>query len=253
MIGSAIEWPKGQSRYAVLASELAKQIKAGKYKPGDFLPTELRLCETYGVSRFTARQAIQELKKRALVISRHGVGCEVISQSPSYGEFGFSFDSVGDFLKSAKNLTLEIESVEDKLADQTVANHLNCEAGKPYLFVQGRQVTKVMKEPIATVELFVPQQYTEIRKSFKNRNGPGSIGRLIEKNYNVRTGQIHQTIEPVLLNRKQAIALGLSPKSAGLLVCRTYIDTAKGIFLHVHNVHAGKHARLTFEIKRQPD
>lgn len=253
MSGSAIEWPKGQSRYTVLASELAKQIKAGKYKPGDFLPTETRLCETYGVSRFTARQAIQELKKRALVISRHGVGCEVISQNPTDGEFGFSFDSVADFLKSAKNLTLEIESVEDKLADQTVAEILDCKEGSPYLFVQGRQVTKVTEEPIAAVELLIPQPYMEIRKLFKNRSGPGTIGRLIENNFDVRTGQIHQTIEPVLLDRKQAIALGLSPKSAGLLVCRSYIDTTKGIFLHSHNVHAGKHARLTFEIKRQPD
>jgi DNA-binding GntR family transcriptional regulator len=253
MSGSAIDWPKGQSRYAVLANELAKQIQSGKYKQGDFLPAEVRLCETYGVSRFTARQAIQELKKRALVVSRHGIGSEVISQVPSDGEFGFSFDSVGDFLKSAKNLILEIESAEDKLADQEVAKLLGCKAGTPYLFVRGRQVTKTKREPIATVELFVPQRYAEIRKLFKKRSSPGSVGRLIEKNFNVRTEQIHQTIEPILLNRQQTLALGLSPKSAGLLVCRTYLDTAKGIFLHVHNVHAGKHARLTFEIKRNPD
>lgn len=253
MSGSAIDWPKGQSRYAVLASELTKQIQSGKYKTGDFLPTELRLCETYGVSRFTARQAIQELKKRALVVSRHGIGCEVISQEPSDGEFGFSFDSIGDFLKSAKNLILEIESVDDKFADQKVANLLGCKAGAPYLFVQGRQVTKTKREPIATVELLVPQQYSEIRKLFKKRNGPGTVARLIEKNFDVRTRQIHQTIEPILLNRQQTLALGLSPKSAGLLVCRTYVDTAKGVFLHVHNVHAGKHARLTFDIKRRPD
>jgi DNA-binding GntR family transcriptional regulator len=253
MSGSAIEWPKGQSRYTVLAGELAKQIKSGKYKPGDFLPTEVRLCETYGVSRFTARQAIQELKKRALVISRHGVGCEVISQKPSDGEFGFSFDSVADFLKSAKNLTLEIETVEDKVADQVVAKILGCKEGAPYLFVQAHHVTKTNKEPVAAVELLVPERYMEIRNFFKNRSGPGTIGRLIEQNFDVRTGQIHQTIEPILLNKKQADTLGLQPKSAGLLVCRTYIDTAKGVFLHSHNVHAGKHALLTFEIKRQPD
>ena len=253
MSGSAIDWPRGQSRYTVLASELAKQIKAGKYKPGDFLPTEIRLCETYGVSRFTARQAIQELKKRSLVISRHGVGCEVISQNPSNGEFGFSFDSVGDFLKSAKNLSLEIESVEDKLADQAVSKILECKEGTPYLFVQGRQVTKLTKEPIAAVELFIPQKYMEIRKLFKDRSGPGTIGRLIENNFGVRTNQIHQTMEPCMVDRKHAVALQLPVKSAGLLVCRTYIDATKGIFLHSHNVHAGKHARLTFEIKRQPD
>ena len=68
MSGSTFEWPKGQSRYAVLANELGKQIKSGKYKTGDFIPTEVRLCETYGVSRFTARQAVQELKKQGLVI-----------------------------------------------------------------------------------------------------------------------------------------------------------------------------------------
>lgn len=253
MSGSTFEWPKGQSRYAVLANELARKIKSGKYKTGDFIPTEVRLCEAYGVSRFTARQAVQELKKQGLVISRHGIGCEVISQKPSDGEFGFSFNSVSDFLKSAKGLTLEVDSMDERLADANVANLLGCKAGTPYLHVDGLHVTKTGNKSVSTVELFIPERYSMIKTKLTARSGPGTVGRLIENTFDLRTGQIHQTIEPVSLTRKQASALGLAVKSPGLLVQRTYLDTAKGPFLHVRNVYAGKHARLTFEIKRQPD
>ncbi|HEY1231660.1 MAG TPA: GntR family transcriptional regulator, partial [Ramlibacter sp.] len=46
-----------QPRYLQLAQTLLREIEAGKYAVGTQLPTEFELCEQFGVSRATAREA----------------------------------------------------------------------------------------------------------------------------------------------------------------------------------------------------
>ena len=58
---------------AVLA-ELLAEIVRGDLAEGDKLPREKDLADTYEVSRYVARQAIQALRDRGLVTVTHGVG-----------------------------------------------------------------------------------------------------------------------------------------------------------------------------------
>ncbi|MEP6740234.1 MAG: FCD domain-containing protein [Caldimonas sp.] len=60
-----------------LAARLGGQIGAGALRPGDRLPTELRLAETHGVSRTVVREAVHQLKSRGLLRSRQGSGVYV--------------------------------------------------------------------------------------------------------------------------------------------------------------------------------
>ena len=57
-----------------LALRLAALIESGKLAPGDRLPTEQQLASTHGVSRTVVREAVHQLKSRALVASRQGSG-----------------------------------------------------------------------------------------------------------------------------------------------------------------------------------
>ncbi|MEA2598244.1 MAG: GntR family transcriptional regulator, partial [Thermomicrobiales bacterium] len=47
--------------YLRIAQDLINEIEAGRLKPGDAVPSERVLCERYGVSRMTARHAVQTL------------------------------------------------------------------------------------------------------------------------------------------------------------------------------------------------
>jgi DNA-binding FadR family transcriptional regulator len=58
---------------AVLADVLAAIVR-GEYAEGDRLPKEQALAESFSVSRYVARQAIQALRDRGLVSVTHGVG-----------------------------------------------------------------------------------------------------------------------------------------------------------------------------------
>ena len=61
---------------AVLAN-LLEAIVSGEHEEGAKLPKETVLAETYGVSRYVARQAIQALRDRGLITVTHGVGAFV--------------------------------------------------------------------------------------------------------------------------------------------------------------------------------
>ena len=61
-----------------LAHSLREKILSGEYPLGASLPSTSLLCDGYGVSKTTARQAVERLKSEGLVCGRHGRGVEVI-------------------------------------------------------------------------------------------------------------------------------------------------------------------------------
>jgi GntR family transcriptional repressor for pyruvate dehydrogenase complex len=65
-----------------LAALLSGQIDAGALRPGDRLPTEARLALDHGVSRTVVREAVHQLKSRALVVARQGSGVFVAAPPP---------------------------------------------------------------------------------------------------------------------------------------------------------------------------
>ncbi|MEG0274116.1 MAG: GntR family transcriptional regulator [Longicatena sp.] len=77
-----------------LYQELYKQIKSGKYKPGDRIPPELQLSEIYHISRVTVRHAIQQLVDEHILIKKHGKGTFV--KTPIHTEEIFSGGSFTD-------------------------------------------------------------------------------------------------------------------------------------------------------------
>src|SRR3954452_5195299 len=64
--------------YHQLAQSIEHAITSGELAPGDRLENELSLTNRLGLSRPTARQAIQELVKKGLLVRKRGVGTQVV-------------------------------------------------------------------------------------------------------------------------------------------------------------------------------
>src|SRR3954466_4156459 len=64
--------------YHQLAQSIEHAINTGVLAPGDRLENELSLTSRLGLSRPTARQAIQELVKKGLLVRKRGVGTQVV-------------------------------------------------------------------------------------------------------------------------------------------------------------------------------
>lgn len=74
--------PLGRRAPHRLAYELMGRIKAGVFRPGDWLPTDRELLREFPVSRTVLRETLIILECLSLVESHHGVGSQVIGREP---------------------------------------------------------------------------------------------------------------------------------------------------------------------------
>ena len=90
---------KNKPLYQQVATEIEFDILKGKYQPGEQLPTETELCESFSVSKITIRQAVQILVKKNLVKKVRGKGTFVLSikETMPLGKNSIGFN---DFLAS---------------------------------------------------------------------------------------------------------------------------------------------------------
>lgn len=101
----------------VLAQRLTDDIASGQLKPGEKLPTEHQLAETFGVSRPIVREAIGRLKHDGLVVSRQGAGVFVVESGiPSVFRLQVSDFTDRDEIRGIIELLMAIESSATELA-----------------------------------------------------------------------------------------------------------------------------------------
>ena len=63
--------------YAQLALIVRKQIESGQLEVDRPIPSETTLCQEYGVSRGTARRAVEMLRDHGLIVTVQGRGSYV--------------------------------------------------------------------------------------------------------------------------------------------------------------------------------
>lgn len=90
--------------YEELAEHLRGRILSGELAPGDRLPIEPDLCEQYGLSRTTVREALRQLSSQNLIVTTRGVtgGSYVRAPDPAH---------ISDFLEASIGLLALHEAV----------------------------------------------------------------------------------------------------------------------------------------------
>jgi DNA-binding FadR family transcriptional regulator len=74
-------FPRRPVRLALPVIEaLVDQIVSGELPAGSHLPSEPSLCEIFGVSRITMREAVKSLEEKGLVVARQGSGTTVTEE-----------------------------------------------------------------------------------------------------------------------------------------------------------------------------
>lgn len=68
------EFVPTKSLYIQIKDKIKEQILSGKWPKGSKIPSERELCETFGVSRITVRQAIAEAVNEGLLFTVQGKG-----------------------------------------------------------------------------------------------------------------------------------------------------------------------------------
>lgn len=104
--------------YLQISAILKDKILKKEYDYGDYIPSETELQKMYDVSRITARQAIQELEKDAMVQRARGKGTKVIYQK-----------RIEEYLTKIRSFTNEM--LDRNMEPGTKSAHLSIEGASP--------------------------------------------------------------------------------------------------------------------------
>src|SRR3954471_4567498 len=120
----------------VVRGELRRAIVDGEFQVGVKLPNEERLCDRFGVSRVTIREAVRGLIEDGYVVRRQGSGTFVTRRPLLRNSLDVNF-SYTEYLEDAgAEPATEVLGAQLISADSEVATDLGVEVGAPLVEVR---------------------------------------------------------------------------------------------------------------------
>src|SRR6478609_1583004 len=81
--------PSFSPLYQQIKALILQNLKAGEWKPGEPIPSEMDLAARFRVSQGTVRKAIDELAAENLLVRRQGKGTFVATHAEEHVQFRF--------------------------------------------------------------------------------------------------------------------------------------------------------------------
>jgi GntR family transcriptional regulator len=120
-------------RHQAIEEYLRERIAAAQ--PGDSLPTDKELCDLFGVSRMTARQAVSRLAEAGLVRREPGKGT-FVTQPRLQREIGMLLSFTRQMERQGRVATAKLLERTVEPAEAEVAHQLNLLPGSPTLRIR---------------------------------------------------------------------------------------------------------------------
>ena len=142
-----------KSMHGRIVQELGMQIVSGAIAPGQRLPTEPTLCETYGVSRPVLREATRVLVAKGLVVSKPRVGSVVRPREewhmlePDVLVWTISHLPEGEFFRSLMTVRQVIEPAAAALAAIAATDEDIARIGAAYERMEAAKTAADLLEP----------------------------------------------------------------------------------------------------------
>ena len=206
--------------YHQILSELTGRIESGEIGVGDRLPSEADLVADFGVSRTTARRALDELRRQGLVRREPGRGTFLASpRLRSNLAYLHSFsEEIGrwGYTPGARLL-----SREGRVADDEVAARLEVEVGEKVLYV--RRLRLADERPIFACHSYLPvSRFPALEDA---DYGAVSLSRLFEERTGRRVERARQWIGAATADAEIADLLEIRPGVPVLKVRRITLVT----------------------------
>ncbi len=228
----------GQPRYRQIAAMLRKRITSGKLRPGDSLPTEMELCETFSISRHTARDALRLLSDDGLIERRRGAG--TIVAAPGQAAFAQALSDFDSILQYARDARFDVTTERD--ADPGSLARLGL-SGDYRQYIGFRRTGH--QPPQAITAVYVRRGLAPGKEVIAGL--PGSISEWIEQTHGLSIDRVVQRMEAVALNASQAKRLGVETGFPALRTVRRYRDAAGDQVLVSESLHPA--GRFAYEMK----
>lgn len=206
--------------YHQIFLQLREEITSGERAFGSRLPTEQELSAQFGVSRITARRALDELAENHLVERKRRVGTTVIFRSPAkpfQGNIEQALESLLSFGRTTRVKLLEVDRVA---ARAPIDEALGIASGTEVLRIS--RVRWLDGGPIGHYITYLPMHIGAGLTRAKLKSTP--ILTLIAE-AGIQIGGAHQTISATLADATLSGILDVDIGSPLLRVSRTVEDS----------------------------
>ena len=240
----------GAPRYLQIARALTAAINSGTYPVGARLPTELELCEHFGISRFTAREAVRVLSSAGLVTRRQRVGTVVIA-TPADARYTHAAQSVADLFQYAQDTELRLIYIGKLALARDRARQFGAKVGEEWTYAVGLRTETTLASakdkvrPICVTRLFLNPILKGIDAKLRERKT--AVYAIIEREYKLNIQRVEQELQSIALDADDAANLGSVAGSPALLVLRRYFDDRDQLLEVAENIHPGD--RFTYRMQ----
>lgn len=232
--------------YFQLKQYIIEEIKTGRWKPGQQIMPEIKICDIYKISRTVIRQTYQELVNEGYLIKRKAKGTFVaepkINENLVQSLIGFFEDMTARGYKVKNDVLWQ----KKEQATQKIATNLNLELNEDVITI-GR-VRKINDEPLVLVRTYIP--YKLCPKLLNEDLTSKSLYSYLEEKYNLKIGKGIRFIEAIVAKEEEAKLLNIK-KGAPLLFIESisYLKNDKPLEYYVA-LHRADKFRLVTELKR---
>jgi GntR family transcriptional regulator len=201
-----------QPLYSQISEQIRQRIE-NELAPGDQLPSENELMDGFGVSRNTARLAVDLLIKQGLAQRVKGRGTYVTPQRWQFGLYrlvSFSEETRNRGMQPSSRL-IDLRQI---VPSSKILKALNLQPGSEVYAVERLRLAD--DKPMAINNSFLP---LDICPGLDQEDlSSGSIYKLIEEKYRLQIGYAQQVLKPVIASRVEADLLQMKTGGPLLLV-----------------------------------
>ena len=203
--------------YIQIKKRITESLVCGLWHPGQSIPSEIELAQSYNVSQGTVRKAIDELAAEKILIRRQGKGTFVASHNEEHNQLRFLrlTSSLGDKEKlDNKLITFEKEKASNGLAKTLGINSASTVVSikRVLTFNEKPLILDLIKVPAASFRGLTPGKIIEKK---------GSMYRMYEADFGIQMLHAKEKIRAVTASPEAAELLGISIGSPILSVERT--------------------------------
>lgn len=203
--------------YHQLAQSIEHAISTGVLAPGDRLENELSMTSRLGLSRPTARQAIQELVKKGLLVRKRGVGTQVVRSQFRRDERLSSLNE--DLAKAGKRPSTRLLEMSVGALDPDVLEAIDAAEVTDREFSKIRRLRLADDVPLAVLTNYLPASL-QLDEAELQRRGLYACLRSLGVNLKIA----HQRISARMMTEEEAELLDQETPAACLTVDRIAYD-----------------------------
>lgn len=175
------------SLYQSISDHLLEMIRDGQFPVGAKLPTEMELCDMFGVGRHTAREAVRKLTDLGVVERRRRAGTTVVRQHPK-AQFGLELETTDQLQRYLEFTDLHVYKRVMNLTKQPRETELEGDPSE-WFKVETYRCVPGTRRAISWTDIYLRNEYAGAADFISSK--PGGVYPLLEEH----CGEVVEVIE----------------------------------------------------------